>query len=125
MATSNKNKDIHYYLNLPWTYTIETTRETGELLYIVHVNELPGIATDAPTLGEAMELIKEAMIGAFKLYMKHGEEIPEPVNPDKFKGNIAYRTSSGRHYKLFKEAQRHHVSLSQFIDQCIDAALKK
>ena len=33
MAIQNKTKDINYYLNLPWTYTIETTRETGEFLY--------------------------------------------------------------------------------------------
>jgi predicted RNase H-like HicB family nuclease len=125
MATQNRTKDINYYLNLPWTYTIETTRENGELLYIVHVNELPGIATDAPTLEEAMELIKEAMKGTFKLYLKHGDEIPEPVNPTKFKGNIAYRTSSTRHYKLFKEAQKHNQSLSEFIDQCVDVALRK
>ena len=85
MATQNK-KDINYYLNLPWTYTVETTRETGELLYIVHVNELPGIATDAPSLEEAMMLIKEAMKGAFKFfYMKQGEEILQPINSDKFK----------------------------------------
>ena len=69
-----KIKDLQYYLNLPWTYTIETTRETGELLYIVHVNELPGIATDAPSLNEAMELIKETMTAVFELYMKNGEE---------------------------------------------------
>ena len=129
MAIQNKikekNKDINYYLNLPWSYTVETTKETGELLYIVHVNELPGIATDAPSLQEAMELIKEAMKGAFKLYLKQGDEIPEPANPEKFKGNIAYRTSSTRHYKLFKEAQKRNQSLSQYIDQCIDIALKK
>lgn len=124
MATQ-KTKDIQYYLNLPWTYTVETTRENGELLYIVHVNELPGIATDAASLEEAMELIKKAMKGAFKLYLKQGDEIPEPVDPDKFKGNIAYRTTSSRHYKLFKEAQRHKQSLSEFIDQCIDSALLK
>lgn len=119
------NKDINYYLDLPWTYTIETTRESGELLFIVHVNELPGIATDAPTIEEAMQLIKEAMKNTFELYLKHGDEIPEPVNPDQFKGNIAYRTSSTRHYKLFKEAQKNDLSLSQLIDHCIDVALKK
>jgi predicted RNase H-like HicB family nuclease len=89
------------------------------------VNELPGISTDASTLQEAMESIKEAMIGAFKLYLKHGDEIPEPVNPEQFEGNIAYRTSSQRHYNLFKEAQKKQQSLSQFIDQCIDIALRK
>ena len=122
---SNKIKDINYYLNLPWTYTIETTKETGELLYIVHVNELPDITTDAPSLDAAMVLIKEAMAGAFELYLKQGDEIPEPVDPDEFKGNIAYRTSSTRHYRLFKEAQKRNQSLSQLIDQCIDLALRK
>jgi len=76
-------KDINYYLNIPWTYTIETTKETGELLYIVHVNELPGISTDAPNLQEAMELIKDAMIGAFELYLENNEEIPELMRTTK------------------------------------------
>lgn len=121
----NKTKDIQYYLNLPWTYTIETTHEDGELLYIVHVNELPGIATDAPSLEQAMKEIKQAMEAVFVLYLKNDEEIPEPVNSDQFKGNIAYRTSSARHFKLFKEAQKSNVSLSQLIDQCIDQTLNK
>lgn len=120
-----KNKNIQYYLDLPWTYTIETTRETGKLLYILHVNELPGIATDAPSIEEAMELIKEAMIGAFKLYLKNGEEIPEPIDEEEFKGNIAYRTSSRRHYLLTKEAKRRNESLSHVLDQCVDLALGK
>jgi predicted RNase H-like HicB family nuclease len=125
MVTKKKNKSIRYYLDLPWTYTIETTYETGKPLYIVHVNELPGIVTDAPTVEKAMKLIKEAMTAAFELYLKNDEEIPEPVNPDQFKGNIAYRTSSARHYKLFRESQKTNLSLSQYIDQCIDKALKK
>lgn len=74
----NNKKDIKYCLNLPWTYTVEQTHDNGEFLYVVCVNELPGICTDAPTVAEAMELIKEAMVGAFELYMQHGEEIPEP-----------------------------------------------
>src|SRR5688572_17205034 len=104
MALKNK-KDINYYLALPWSYTIETGRdENDQHIYIISVNELPGVCTDAPTIQEAMELIKDAMKGAFKLYMKQGEEIPEPIDEEQFKGNIAYRTSSKRHYLLAKEA---------------------
>ena len=41
MDTKKKNKKtIDYYLNLPWTYTIETTKENGKLLYIVYVSQL-------------------------------------------------------------------------------------
>jgi predicted RNase H-like HicB family nuclease len=72
-------KDIAYYRNLPWTYTVETTQEAGELLYIVYVNELPGIATDAPTLEQAMKEIKEIMEIVFEIRLEHNEAIPEPV----------------------------------------------
>ncbi len=118
-------KDIDYYLDLPWTYTIETTKEDGDLLYIVYVNELPGVATDAPTLPEAMTLIKDAMRGIFKLYLEQGEEIPEPMQEEQFKGNIAYRTTNRRHLLLAKEAKKRDVSLSSLIDECIDKTLQR
>lgn len=74
-------KDLKQYLNLPWTYTIETdVDEEGNKLFIVSVNELPGVKTDSSSLEEAMILIQDAMLGAFKLYLKQGEEIPEPIN---------------------------------------------
>ncbi len=76
--TNATTRDLQYYLDLPWTYIVETTRETGELLYIVHVNELPGISTDAPTLAEAFDSIKEALTGALELYIKMEDEIPLP-----------------------------------------------
>lgn len=70
-------KRLEYYLNLPWTYTIETDfDENNKHIFIVKVNELPGVCTDASSIHEAMELIKEAMVGVFRLYMKHGEQIP-------------------------------------------------
>jgi antitoxin HicB len=119
-----KNKNLNYYLSLPWTYTIETTQdENGNSLYIVSVNELPGVQTDASSIQEAMELIQDAMKGAFKLYMKHGEEIPEPISEDDYKGNIAYRTTSRRHYILAREARKRNQSLSKIIDECIDYSL--
>lgn len=117
-------KDINYYLNLPWTYTIETERDDNEFIYIIRVNELPGICTDAPTIAEGMELIKDAMTGAFRLYMKQGEEIPEPIDEEEFKGNIAYRTSSRRHFMIAKEAQKKNISLSKMLDELIDKSLR-
>ena len=121
---TKKNKNLKYYLNLPWSYTITTTKEDGETLFIVRVNELPGVCTDAPTIQEAMSLIKEAMTGAFELYMDNGQEIPEPVNPETYKGRIAYRTTSKRHARLAQEALAKNASLSVIIDECIDKQLK-
>ena len=80
MDTKKRYKNLNYYLNLPWTYTVEQSRDENEnKIYVVQVNELPGICTDAPSLDKAMELIKEPMIAAFEFYMENGEVVPEPV----------------------------------------------
>lgn len=125
MATKKKTnieKDVNYYLNLPWTYTIETTMETGQKIYVIHVNELPGVATDASTVELAMDQIKEVMTQIFKLDIEEGIEIPEPLNINDYKGNIAYRTTPQRHYQIAREAKRKNLSLSQLIDAWIDSA---
>jgi antitoxin HicB len=121
-----KNKDLNYYLSLPWTYTIATgTDNNKNKIYIVSVNELPGVRTDAPTIEQALEELKDAMVSTFKLYIKHGQTIPEPIHEEQFKGNIAYRTTSRRHYLLAREAQKRQQSLSKVIDEFIDKALNK
>ncbi len=124
MATKKKTnivKDVNYYLSLPWTYTIETTNETGEKLYVVHVNELPGVSTDASTVQEAMSNITKVMAEIFKMDIEDGVDIPEPLNANDYKGNIAYRTTSQRHYFLAREAKRKNMSLSRLIDSWIDS----
>ncbi len=119
----NSKKTLKYYLSLPWSYTIEQEESEGRRYYILRVNELPGVCTDAETLSEGEELIKEAIEAAIKLYMKTGEEIPEPINKTEFKGNIAYRTTSERHYYLAKAAKVMHKSLSKTMDDLIDAGM--
>ena len=114
-------KNINYYLNLPWTYTIEKE----ENYYVIKVNELPGVCTDAESLDEGMELIKEAIQGAIKLYLKNGEEIPEPLNKELFKGKISYRTSIDRHYQIAKIAKMNRKSISKTIDELIDKSISR
>ena len=47
MSTDTKNKDLHYYLNLPWCYRIEQEKdEQDKLFYVVRVNEFPGVVNE-------------------------------------------------------------------------------
>ena len=109
-------------MNLPWTYKVEQSIDNAKnKIYIVRVNELPGICTDATALDEAMELIKEPMHAAFEFYIENNEDIPEPIKEENFKGNIAYRTTSRRHFLICKEAQKREQSLRQVIDSLVDA----
>lgn len=124
MESKKKYKSLKHYLGLPWTYTVEqASDENKNRIYVVRVNELPGICTDATSLDEAMRLIKEPMTAAFEFYMENNEDIPEPVKEEDFKGNIAYRTTSRRHYLINKEAQKRELSLSQLIDNLVDTVL--
>lgn len=118
-------KNLKYYLNLNWSYTIEQETHKGKRYYIIRVNELPGVCTDAETIEEGMELIEEAIEGAIRLYLKNREEIPEPIKKEEFKGNIAYRTTSERHYTIAKLAKTMHKSISKTLDEIIDAGIDK
>ena len=121
MATK---KDVKYYMSLNWSYTIEQETHKGKHYYIIRVNELPGVCTDAETVEEGMKEIKEAIEGAIRLYIKNKEPIPEPIKKEQFKGQIAYRTTSERHYHVAKAAHSLHKSISKTMDDLIDAGLE-
>lgn len=118
MATK---REIMKYVELPWSYTIE--QEDG--YFIVYVNELPGVCTDAETIEEAILEIKDAIYAAIELYLDQNKEIPVPINKSKFKGNISYRTSAERHYMIAKLAHQKHKSLSKILDALVDAGLNQ
>jgi len=86
---------------------------SGAHYYIIRVNELPGICTDAETLEEGMREIRDAIEGAVRLYLKNKEPIPEPIKKEQFKGQIAYRTTSERHYHVAKAAKAMHKLISK------------
>ena len=117
MATKKK---IQKYVNMPWSFTVE--QEEG--YFVVSVNELPGICTDAKTIHEAMKGIKEAIAAAIELYLDQGKEIPIPISKTKFKGKIAYRTSPKRHYRIAKAAQQKQKSLSKMLDILVDVGIE-
>ena len=118
-------KNLNYYMRLKWSYTVEEEESDGESFYVVRVNELPGVCTDAKSIEEGMIEIKKAIRATIKLYLKQGDPVPEPINKEQFKGQIAYRTSSERHYILVKAARQQHKSLSKALDAIVDAGIQE
>jgi len=117
-------KDLRYYLGLNWSYTIEQSTHKGRKFYIIRVNELPGVCTDAKTIEEGMKEIQDSIAATIELYLEHGDPIPEPIVKEKFKGNIAYRTTRDRHYHLAKLAQQNHMSMNKTLDMIFDAGMQ-
>jgi len=57
----------------------------GEKFYVIRVNELPGVCTDASTIEKGMKDIKDAIERSVELYLEQGDEVPEPIRKEKFK----------------------------------------
>lgn len=117
MATK---KEIQKYVDLPWSYNIVPEDD----YYVVYVNELQGVATDGKTVEEAFKNIKEAIYCAVEGMLDAGVKIPVPINENKYKGKISYRTSAKRHYNIARIAQRKHVSLSKALDLLVDEGIE-
>lgn len=84
---------------------------------------MPGVCTDAETIEEGMIEIKDALKAAIQLYIKQKEPVPEPIDKKKYKGNIAYRTTPDRHYRVAQFARRERRSLSKTMDEIVDAGI--
>lgn len=111
-------KSVKYYMNLPWSYRFEW--DPRDSIYIAKVSEIKDCLSHGKTIEEAARNIKIDLEQHLEAMLKDDYHIPEPAKPEDYKGNIAYRTTPERHYKLAKRANSEGKSLSKLIDELID-----
>ncbi len=111
-------KDINYYMNLPWTYQV--WYEPGDKAYFVQVTEIRFCTAHGDTPSEAMALFETIFKDHVQVMINEGMDIPEPVAPEDYKGNISYRTTPERHYRLAKKAKRENVSINKLLDRAVE-----
>ena len=117
------NKNLEYYLNLPWSFIIQWSDE--DECYVASIAELDGCMSHGDTLEEATYMIKDALKCHLSAMLKYNDPIPEPLKAVDFKGNISYRTTPQKHFKLVKRAQKSGKSLNKFIDDVLEEKLKE
>ena len=115
-------KNLNYYLNLPYTYVIEWSDVDG--CFLGSIVELERNMTCGHTREEVLSNLKEALISYVTTSLDNNMEIPEPLSIKDYKGNITYRTSKERHYKLAKQAKLYGKSINTFIDEAITEKLE-
>ena len=116
-------KNLNYYLNLPYSYIIDWS--AADNCFLGSIVELERNMTCGQTREEVLSNLKEALISYVTTSLNNDIEIPEPLKIDEFKGNITYRTSKERHYKLAKQAKLYGKSINAFIDEAIGEKLKE
>jgi len=110
-------KNLDYYLNLPYTFIIEWSDIDD--CFLGSIVELERNMTCGHTREEVLSNLKEAIVSYVTTSFENNMEIPEPLKINDFKGNITYRTSKERHYKLAKQAKLTGKSINAFIDETI------
>jgi antitoxin HicB len=116
-------KNLEYYLNLPYTYIIEWS-DVDEC-FLGSIVELERNMTCGQTREEVLANLKEALVSYVTTSLDNNMEIPEPLKIEDFKGSITYRTSRERHYSLAKQAKLYGKSINAFIDEAISEKLKQ
>lgn len=107
-------KDLSYYMSLPYTIQIKEMNDESGRYFFATVAELHGCMSDGETLAEAYENIRESMEAWISNKLKHGEDVPEPVD-DGYSGKLNVRMPKSLHRHLVMEAKREGVSLNQLI----------
>jgi antitoxin HicB len=107
------NKNINYYLNLPYTRELIAEPEGG---WFIRIKELPGCMSQGETVEEAMEMIADAMRGWIEVAIEDGISVPEPRIEEEFSGKFVVRVPKSLHRKLVETAEHEGVSLNQWIN---------
>lgn len=106
------NKDLGYYLSLPYTVTIKRGTGDGAEYWIARVLELPHCMTHGATPEEALRDTEDAKREWLKSNLEAGLPIPEPA---KFTGQYHLRMPPSLHEALVLKSESEDVSLNQFI----------
>ena len=106
------NKDLEYYLSLPYTITLKRGTGDGEEYWIARVLELPHCMTHGATPEEALKDIEDAKCEWLKSNLEAGLPVPEPT---KFTGQYHLRMPPSLHEALARKSESEDVSLNQFM----------
>lgn len=110
----NKDKNLNYYLSLPYTIITKEMNDESGHYYVGKVEELYDVKTVGDTIEQLYSNINEALELAIKDRLELGEEVPEPVE-ENYSGRILARVPKSLHKHLVEQANQENTSLNQLI----------
>ena len=114
------NKNIEYYLSLPYTIELIPEPEGG---WFVGIKELPGCMTEAETCQEALSEIDQVKREWLEIALDEGLPIPEPKAEESYSGKFNLRVGKSLHRKLAEAAGSEGVSLNHFCSEALAEAV--
>jgi antitoxin HicB len=114
-----ERKDLEYYLSLP--YAIEV-RQYEDGTWFARMPELRGCMTEADTLEEAMEMVRDAQRAWIEACLEDGTPIPEPQHSQPYSGQFRVRLPRSLHRELAERAHQEGTSLNQMVVSILSRA---
>jgi antitoxin HicB len=105
------NKDINYYLGLPYKVVLYPAIEGG---YVVEIPELRGCISQGDDALDALKMIEDAKLCWLEIALEDGKDIPEPSDTTP-SGRFHLRMPPELHKDLTITAQNEKLSLNQLI----------
>ena len=110
-----EQKGIEYYMQLPYSILLQEVEDEGEKYWIAEVPELPGCKSHGSTVEDAVKSVEEAKRDWILDSLKEREEVPTPVERDRYSGRMLVRMSRSLHRSLALMADAEKLSLNQLI----------
>jgi len=112
---AKEQRGIDYYMGLSYSILLHEVEEEDEKYWIAEVPELPGCKSHGSSVQEAVESVEEAKEDWILDSLKEGEQVPTPVERDRYSGRMLVRMSRSLHRSLAVIAQAEKLSLNQLI----------
>lgn len=106
------NKDLQYYMNLP--YRMEVVEDKAEGGFTLYCPELQGCLTCADTLEEGFRMLEDAKRAWLTACLEEGQPIPEPVPLEDYSGQFKLRLPKSLHRHLARRSHEEGVSMNQY-----------
>lgn len=110
-----EQKGIEYYMQLPYSILLHQIEDDGKRYWIAEFPELPGCTSHGSTVDEAVNNAQEAKKDWILDSLEEGDEVPIPIDRDRFSGRILVRMSRSLHRALSLMAESENLSLNQLI----------
>ena len=110
-----EQKGIEYYMQLPYSILLQEVEDEGEKYWIAEIPELPGCKSHGSTVEDAVKSVEEAKKDWILDSLKQREEVPTPVERDRYSGKTLVRMSRSLHRSLALMADAEKLSLNQLI----------
>ncbi len=105
-------KDLKYYLNLPYQEIIVPAKEGG---FVGYIPELKGCITQAETKTEVLNMLEDAKTSWLTVAIEDNMDIPEPISEDEYSGKFNLRIPKSLHKGLALKAKKEGVSFNQYV----------